>query len=161
MNRAIEMARAAGGRVAFTLSDSFCVDRHRGDFRELIDDGRIDILFANENELLSLAQEPELDRAIAAVAGKLPLLVVTRSEHGAIAIEAGARTEMSAEPVEKVVDSTGAGDMFAAGFLTGQAQGRSLEQSLRIGAIVAAEVISHYGARPEADLGKLVAEKLG
>ena len=89
------------------------------------------------------------------------MLVVTRSEKGAIAVEGGRRVDVAAEPVEQVVDTTGAGDLFAAGFLAGLAQGRPLDQCLRIGAIAAAEVISHYGARPEADLKALVAEKLG
>jgi sugar/nucleoside kinase (ribokinase family) len=97
---------------------------------------------------------------VKAVQGKVQTLVVTRSEKGAIAVQDGVRAFVPAEPA-KVVDTTGAGDLFAAGFLAGQAQGRDLEQSLRIGAIAAAEVISHYGARPEADLRSLVAERLG
>jgi sugar/nucleoside kinase (ribokinase family) len=95
------------------------------------------------------------------VAGKVPVLVATRSEKGAIAIAGGQRAEVAAEPVEKVVDTTGAGDLFAAGFLTGHARGESLERCLRMGAICAAEVIGHYGARPEADLQELVASRLG
>jgi sugar/nucleoside kinase (ribokinase family) len=98
---------------------------------------------------------------VAAAASRLPLLVVTRSEKGAIAVENGRRVEVQAEPIDKLVDTTGAGDLFAAGFLFGRARGRPNEESLRIGAIAAAEVISHYGARPEADLKALVAEKLG
>lgn len=161
MVRAIEVARAAGRKVAFSLSDTFCVDRHRDGFVQLIDDGRIDILFANEAEIKALAAQSGLDDAVDAVKDRVPLLVVTRSEHGAIAIGGGRRVEVSAEPVAKVVDTTGAGDLFAAGFLTGQARGVDLETCLRMGAIAAAEVISHYGARPEADLKKLVAAKLG
>jgi sugar/nucleoside kinase (ribokinase family) len=161
MSQAIEIARSAGRKVAFTLSDSFCVDRHRGDFRRLIDESKIDILFANEHEIQSLSETADLEAAVDAVAAKLPLLVVTRSEKGAIAIADGQRVEVPAEPVAQVVDTTGAGDLFAAGFLAGQAQGRSLEASLRMGAIAAAEIISHYGARPEADLRRLVAAKLG
>jgi sugar/nucleoside kinase (ribokinase family) len=161
MERAIEIAHESGRRVAFTLSDSFCVDRHRDGFLKLIDDGKVDILFANEAEITSLTGAQDFDAAIAEVAPRVPLLVVTRSEKGAVAVENGQRVSVPAEPVDKVIDTTGAGDLFAAGFLTGIAQGRSLEQSLRIGAIAAAEVISHYGARPEADLKALVAEKLG
>jgi sugar/nucleoside kinase (ribokinase family) len=161
MIRAIEVARAAGRRVAFTLSDTFCIDRHRDGFNQLIDTGRIDILFANEAEIAMLAGEPDFAAAVRAVQEKVETLVVTRSEHGAIAVQNGVRAEVAAEPVAKVVDTTGAGDLFAAGFLSGQAQGRSLEDSLRIGAIAAAEVISHYGARPEADLKALVAVRLG
>lgn len=156
MERAIAIARGAGRKIAFTLSDSFCVERHRDGFNALIDLGKIDILFANEDEILSLTQTGDVETAIQAVAGKIPLLVVTRSEKGALAVEGGRRVEVPAEPVAQVVDTTGAGDLFAAGFLAGQVQGRSLEQSLRMGAIAAAEVISHYGARPEADLKVLM-----
>ena len=99
--------------------------------------------------------------SVAAARGKVPLLVVTRSEHGAVAVAGDQMVSVPAEPVAAVVDTTGAGDLFAAGFLTGLSQGRDLETSLRIGAIAAAEVISHYGARPEADLKALVAERLG
>jgi sugar/nucleoside kinase (ribokinase family) len=147
--------------VAFTLSDSFCIDRHRDGFNALIDGGKIDILFANEAEIQSLAGVPHFDTAVDAVKDKVETLVVTRSEKGAIAVSRGDRAAVPAEPVEAVVDTTGAGDLFAAGFLAGQAQGRSLEASLRLGAIAAAEVISHYGARPEADLKALAAERLG
>ena len=161
MERAIDIARAAGRKVAFTLSDSFCVDRHRDGFNALIDSGRIDILFANEAEIVSLTGQSDFDSAVDAASGRVPLLVVTRSEKGAIAVEGGKRVDVAAEPVEQIVDTTGAGDLFAAGFLTGHAKGRPLEESLRMGAIAAAEVISHYGARPEADLEALVAERLG
>jgi len=161
MVKAIEIARQAGRKVALTLSDTFCVDRHRDGFLELLDSGRIDILFANEAEIGSLTNEPDFDRAVAQAAAKVPLLVVTRSEKGAIAVEKGRRTDVPAEPVGHVVDTTGAGDLFAAGFLTGHARGRTIEDSLRMGAIAAAEVISHYGARPEADLEALVAQRLG
>lgn len=161
MERAIDVARAAGRKVAFTLSDSFCVERHRDGFNELIDSGRLDILFANEAEIVSLTGESGFDAAVSAAAARLPLLVVTRSEKGAIAVENGRRVDVPAEPVDEIVDTTGAGDLFAAGFLTGHAQGRSVEDSLRMGAIAAAEVISHYGARPEQDLKALVAKRLG
>jgi sugar/nucleoside kinase (ribokinase family) len=161
MVKAIDLAHAAGRKVAFTLSDTFCVDRHREGFLKLLDDKRVDILFANEAEVRSLTGEDDLDAAVTAAAALVPLLVVTRSEHGALAVEGGQRVDVPAEPVAKVVDTTGAGDLFAAGFLTGQSQGRSLEDSLRMGAIAAAEVISHYGARPEADLKALVAARLG
>ena len=161
MERAIAVAHEAGRRVAFTLSDSFCVDRHRDGFNQLIDEKKVDILFANEAEIVSLTGESDFDAAVASAAKRVPLLVVTRSEQGAIAVEAGRRVDVAAEPVAKVVDTTGAGDLFAAGFLAGIAQGRDLEQSLRIGAIAAAEVISHYGARPEADLKALVKQTLG
>ena len=155
------MAHEAGRKVAFTLSDTFCVDRHRDGFLKLLDDKRVDILFANEAEVRALTGESHFDTAVAVAAARVPLLVVTRSEHGALAIEGGRRVDVPAEPVADVVDTTGAGDLFAAGFLTGRAQGRPLEESLRMGAIAAAEVISHYGARPEADLEALVDARLG
>ncbi len=157
MEAAIDAARAAGTRVAFTLSDSFCISRHRDDFVRLIDEGRIDILFANEAEIVELAGESGFEAALAAVAPRVPMLVVTRSEQGAVAIAGTERAEVPAEPIQRLVDTTGAGDLFAAGFLAGQARGTSLETSLRIGAIAAAEVIQHYGARPEADLRALAA----
>ncbi|OQW45449.1 MAG: carbohydrate kinase [Proteobacteria bacterium SG_bin6] len=161
MRAAIEIARGAGRRVAFTLSDVFCISRHGGDFRALLRDGLVDILFANENELLALAEMEDFEAALAAIAPLVPTLVVTRSEKGALAITRGESAVVAAEPIERVVDTTGAGDLFAAGFLHGQARGMSLEQSLRLGAICAAEIISHVGARPQVDLKALAAEKLG
>ena len=161
MRKAIEIARAAGRKVAFTLSDVFCISRHGDDFRKLIEDGMIDILFANENELLALCQREEFEAAVQHLHGKVPVLVVTRSEKGAIALVGGERVEVPAEPIARLVDTTGAGDMFAAGFLHGQAQGRSVRDSLRLGALCAAEIIQHYGARAEVDLKELAAEKLG
>lgn len=161
MRAAIEVARKAGRKVAFTLSDVFCISRHRADFLDLMAKGLIDILFANENEILSLMEGEDFEAAVADAAAQVPLLVVTRSEKGAIAISNGQRISCGAEPIEKVVDTTGAGDLFAAGFLSGQAQGKSLQDSLRLGAICAAEIISHYGARPMCDMQELVAAKLG
>ena len=155
MIRAIELAREAGRKVAFSLSDRFCVDRHREGFRSLIDGGRIDILFANEAEVLSLTGVPHLETAVAAVAPKVETLVVTRGAHGALATRGGERADVAAEPVGEVVDTTGAGDLFASGFLYGTAKGKSLADSLKLGAIAAAEIIQHYGARPEADLKAL------
>lgn len=159
MREAIAIARGAGRKVAFTLSDSFCISRHRADFVKLLDDGDIDILFANETEIVELTETTDFEAAVAATAKKVPVLVVTRSEKGALAIANGARFEVAAEPIEKLVDTTGAGDLFAAGFLTGQAQGRSVEDSLTLGAVCAAEIISHYGARPETDLKALVEKR--
>jgi len=161
MRAAIEVAHQAGRQVAFTLSDAFCISRHRGDFLKLLDSGAIDILFANEVELLSLTEMGDFETALETVAAKVPTLVVTRGAHGAVAVQKGQRAGVPAEPIERIVDTTGAGDLFAAGFMAGQVQGRSLEQSLRMGAICAAEVISHYGARPEAKLDALIAERLG
>ena len=160
MRDAIRAAREAGRQVAFTLSDAFVIERHREDFIRLIDDGLIDILFSNENEICSLAQTQDCEAAIAAFAPKLPTLIVTRSEHGAIAIENGIRHEVAAAPVARVVDTTGAGDLFAAGYLIGHVRGKEPGQCLALGAIAAAEVISHYGARPEADLKELAGDLL-
>lgn len=160
MQAAIEAAHSAGTKVAFTLSDGFVVERHRADFLRLIDEGKIDILFANEQEFLHLTQIAELAPAIEDFAGKVPTLVVTRSERGAIACSGDERAQVRAEPIEKLVDTTGAGDLFAAGFLAGQARGRSLGDSLSLGAIAASEVIQHYGARPELDLAALAAPLL-
>ena len=158
MVRAIEVAREAGRKVAFTLSDSFCVDRHRDGFNALIDQGRIDILFANEDEIQAMARVAHVETAVAAFKDKVETLVVTRSEKGALATHGGERVDVPAAPVDEVFDTTGAGDLFAAGFLAGRAQGLGLDQSLKLGAIAAAEVISHYGARPEANLRALAGE---
>lgn len=161
MRRAIAAARGAGRKVAFTLSDAFVISRHGDDFRALIAAGEIDILFANHVELAALTGLDDFDAGLALLAPKVPLLVVTRSELGAVAMEQGVRTDVPAEPVAKVIDTTGAGDLFAAGFLFGHVRGRPIAECLTIGAVAAAEVISHYGARPEADLKALVAARLG
>ncbi|MEO7410864.1 MAG: adenosine kinase [Sphingomicrobium sp.] len=160
MVRAIEVARDAGRKVAFTLSDTFCVDRHREGFNQLIDGGSIDILFANQAEIEALAGVAHLDSAVAAIAPKVEILVVTRSEDGALACRGNEQANVSAQPIQALVDTTGAGDLFAAGFLFGTARGKSLEHSRRLGAICAAEVIQHYGARPEADLRALTGDLL-
>jgi sugar/nucleoside kinase (ribokinase family) len=161
MRQAIATARNAGRKVAFTLSESFVIARHGDDFRDMIAKGEIDILFANEGELATLTGEEDFDAGIAKIAAKVPTLVVTRSENGAVCICGGTRTECPAEPIDKVVDTTGAGDLFAAGYLFGHIRGRSPAECLRLGAICASEIISHFGARPEADLKALVAQKLG
>jgi sugar/nucleoside kinase (ribokinase family) len=155
MYKAMDAARAAGTKVAFTLSDSFVVERHRADLMKLLDERRIDILFANQVEAEALAQLPDADSAIAALRDKVDTLVVTRHEHGATATRGAERADVPAEPIRELVDTTGAGDLFAAGFLAGEARGLGLANSLRLGAIAAAEVIQHYGARPEADLRAL------
>jgi sugar/nucleoside kinase (ribokinase family) len=158
MDKAIEAAREAGTKVAFTLSDTFVVDRHRADLARLLDEGRIDILFANQAEIEALAGVPHLETAVAAMKDKVGTLVVTRSEDGALATRAGERADVPAEPITRLVDTTGAGDLFAAGFLLAIARGKGLADSQRLGAICAAEVIQHYGARPEADLKALAGE---
>jgi sugar/nucleoside kinase (ribokinase family) len=160
MHKAMDAARKAGSRVAFTLSDSFVVNRHRPDLIKLLDERRIDILFANQAEIEALAEVSDLESAVAAIAPKVETLVVTRSEHGALAVCERERADVPAEAIKQLVDTTGAGDLFAAGFLFGTARGRTLRESLRLGAICAAEVIQHYGARPEADLRALAEELL-
>lgn len=160
MRRAIEVARAAGRKVAFTASESFVIDRHGDDFRAMIDDGLIDILFVNESELATLTGNDDFDAGFAAIAPKVPVLVATRSADGAVASAHGEKAVVAADPVEKVIDTTGAGDQFAAGFLAGYAKGEALESCLRRGAIAAAEVISHYGPRPESDMKALMQTKL-
>ncbi|QZD94113.1 adenosine kinase [Qipengyuania gelatinilytica] len=160
MRRAIEVARNASRKVAFTASESFVIDRHGDDFRALIDEGKIDILFVNEHELATLTGEQDFEAGLDALKDKVPTLVATRSAKGAVAIANGTRAEVAAEPIDKVVDTTGAGDLFAAGFLTGHTRGEDLETCLRMGAICAGEIISHIGARSEKDLKALVAEKL-
>lgn len=161
MRRAIAAAKNAGRRVAFTLSDAFVIERHGADFRAMIETGDVDILFANHVELAALTGHDDFETGLAELAAKVPLLVVTRGEHGAVAMAGGQRSEVAAEPVAKVVDTTGAGDLFAAGFLHGHVNGYALTECLTMGAVAAAEVISHYGARPEADLKELVKVRLG
>jgi sugar/nucleoside kinase (ribokinase family) len=160
MRSAMQIARDAGRKIAFTLSDAFVINRHRDDFLRLLEEGLIDILFANELEITSLAEANDFDGAVDAIASKVETLVVTRSEAGAIAVQGGVRHAVPAAPVERVLDTTGAGDLFAAGFLTGQIAGHDPVGCLEMGAIAAAEVISHYGARPEADLKTLMDERL-
>ncbi len=156
---ASEIARAAGRKVSLTLSDNFCVDRHRESFRHLIKN-HVDVLFANEAELLSLYETDDFDAAVEALRGDQALAAVTRSEKGSVVIGDGEPIEVPAEPVDKVVDTTGAGDQYAAGFLFGYANGLPLPLCAKLGHIAAAEVISHYGPRPETSLREL-AEKAG
>ncbi len=156
--KASEIAHGAGRKVALTLSDAFCVDRYRDEFLGLIRAKTVDIVFANEGELKSLYQTADFATALDALRADAALAVVTRSEQGAIAVEGTALVSAPAFPVDKVVDTTGAGDLFAAGFLSGLARGMPHETSLRLGALCAAEIISHMGARPEANLKALAAE---
>lgn len=151
--KAVEIACGAGRQVALTLSDGFCVDRHRAEFLEFMRSG-VDIVFANENELKSLYKEADFDAAAARIASEMPLAVLTRSAKGCIVAAGGTLLAVPALRVDEVVDTTGAGDLFAAGFLFGTAKGLSHETSARLGAMAAAEIISHVGARPEANLGE-------
>ncbi len=145
---AAAIAQKADRKVALTLSDSFCVDRHRAAFRHLINN-HVDLLFANEAELLSLYQTDDFDEAITALRGDASTAAVTRSEKGSVVITPDEIIPMTAEHVKKVVDATGAGDQYAAGFLYGYARNRRIRDCAKLGHIAAAEVIGHYGPRPE------------
>jgi len=154
--KAAKVSRAKGRKVALSLSDSFCVDRYRDEFLSLIRDGVVDIVFANESELHSLYQTADFDTALAALRAEKSLLgVVTRSEKGCVVASAAEVVSAPAFPVEAVVDTTGAGDLFAAGFLAGYTQDLSYGKCAALGALAAAEVISHFGARPQKDLLQL------
>ena len=156
MLRAAEIARAAGRTVAFTLSESLCIAGRREGVMGMINAGTVDILFANEDEVRHLTGPDDLDECLAELSLKVPTLVVTRGAAGALAIEGGDRVEVPAASVAKVVDTTGAGDLFAAGFLAARCRGLPLRRCLDAGSLAAAEVISHFGARPESDLRALV-----
>jgi adenosine kinase len=158
--KAAATAHAAGREVALTLSDAFCVDRWRDEFLHLLRSGTVDLLFANETELHSLYQTAAFDVAVAALAKDARHAVVTRSEKGCIVVDKTGAQAVPAHPVTRLVDTTGAGDLFAAGFLVGHARGRDAVTSARLGALAAAEVIQHIGARPQTSL-KALAEKAG
>jgi len=157
--KAAKLAHGAGNKVALTLSDAFCVDRYRDEFLGLIRDGSLDILFANIHELKSLYQTADADTALAALREEKGLLgIVTRSEEGALVVSGDDTKSVPASSVREVVDTTGAGDLFAAGFLAGLARGLDHADCARLGAVAAAEIISHLGARPQADLAALAAQ---
>jgi sugar/nucleoside kinase (ribokinase family) len=156
MQRAAEIAHSAERTVAFTLSESLCIGDRRNGVRGMIERGTVDILFGNEDEIRHLTGCDSLDDCIAALAPKIRTLVMTRGASGALAVEGAERIEVAAAPVGKVVDTTGAGDLFAAGFIAARCRGRDLGGCLEAGSLAAAEVISHFGARPEADLKALV-----
>ena len=161
MRRSIEVARAAGRKVALTLSDTFVIERHGDDFRALIAEGLVDILFANEAEITSLTRLDDFDAAVDAIAGQVPLLIATRGDQGASAVTGGVRTDVAAEPIDKVIDTTGAGDLFAAGVLAGLAQNRPIADCLTMGAICARAIIGQIGPRAQVDLAQLVKARLG
>jgi len=151
---AADFANSNGTRVAFTLSDPFCVDRHREGFRSFIRD-RVGIVFANERELLSLLPGASFDEACAVIKDECELAVITRSEKGSVILNGGRAVTVPALPVEKLVDATGAGDLYAAGFLFGLSSGLDLEICGRLGSLAASEVISHVGPRPHRPLDVL------
>ncbi|MEM9691232.1 MAG: adenosine kinase [Myxococcota bacterium] len=157
--KAARLAHQAGQKVSLSLSDPFCVDRHRESFQELVND-HVDIVFANEAEIMSLYQADTFEDAKRAVAQRAEIAVLTRSELGAVVLRGEEEVAVPAEPAD-VVDTTGAGDIYAAGFLYGYTQGRNLADCGRIASLCASEIISHYGARPAVSLGELVKSKLG
>jgi adenosine kinase len=156
--KASEIAHKNGRSVALTLSDSFCVDRYRGEFLDLIRKGTVDIVFANEHELRSLYETADFDSGARALRADAKLAVVTRSEKGCVVISRDAVESVPAAPVEQVADVTGAGDLFAAGFLVGLARGKDHRMAAQLGGLAAAEVIQHIGARPAVSLKALAAE---
>jgi sugar/nucleoside kinase (ribokinase family) len=153
--KAAAIAHEAGRQVALTLSDSFCVDRYRGEFLDLMRNGTIDLVFANEAELHSLYQTSDFDTALVQLRNDAALAVVTRSEKGCVIAAKDRLTAVPAFAVDRIVDTTGAGDLFAAGFLFGLARGAGYENAGRLGALAAAEVIQHIGARPQISLKEL------
>jgi sugar/nucleoside kinase (ribokinase family) len=157
--KAGKIGREAGARVALTLSDSFCVDRFRGEFIDLMRSKTVDTIFANTDEILSLYETPHFEEALDALRAENVLGVVTRSEKGCVIVEGDATWEAPAYPIGKLVDTTGAGDMFAAGFLAGLARGLDMVTCGRLGALAAAEIIQHLGARPNASLKTLAQGK--
>ncbi len=153
--KAFDAAHAAGRKVSITLSDSFCVDRYRDEFRALIRD-KVDILFANESEIKSLYQVDSFDKALAGARTEGKIMALTRSEKGSVIVHGAETHAVPAAPVAKVVDTTGAGDLYAAGFLFGYTRGKPLAECARLGGIAAVEIISHVGARPEKPLRELI-----
>ena len=157
--KAAKIAAEAGRQVALSLSDPFCVDRHREEFLDLVNN-HVNILFANEDEIKSLYQVDDFDAALQYVRGHCDIAALTRSSQGSVVVAGEEVHVIDAEKIDKVVDTTGAGDSSAAGFLYGLTQGRELATCGHIGGILAAEIISHYGARAETDLKAVLAEKL-
>jgi sugar/nucleoside kinase (ribokinase family) len=155
---AADVAHDAGRRVALTLSDGFCVERHRAEFQALVEQ-QVDVLFANESEICSLWETP-FDEALQHVRKHCHVAALTRSEHGSVVVQGDEVHVVDASPVDRVVDTTGAGDLYVAGFLHGLTTGLPLVTCARLGSVAAAEVISHTGARPEASLSALAARLL-
>jgi adenosine kinase len=156
--KAARIANDAGRSVALSLSDAFCVDRYRDEFLQLIRKHGVAVVFANESELHALYQTADFETAIAQLREEDVLAIVTRSEKGSLVVTREETHAVNAFPVEKVIDTTGAGDLFAAGFLAGLIKGQHVADCARLGALAAAEIIQHYGARPHVDLMALAAE---
>jgi len=158
--KAAKIAHSAERQVSLSLSDPFCVDRHRDEFRDLVKN-HVDILFANEEEIISLYQVEDFDTALQAVREDCKIAALTRSEKGSVIVTDDEVHVVDAEPVDRVVDTTGAGDAYAAGFLHGLTRGSDLATAARMGGIASAEVISHMGARPETSLADLLQGRFG
>lgn len=156
--KASEISHSAGNRVALTLSDAFCVDRYRDEFLDLIRSKAVDILFANQHELKSLYQTSDFDTAISALREEGILAAVTKSEEGCLVVTRNETLAVPASPIDRLVDTTGAGDLFAAGFLAALVRGFDMRNAGRLGGLAAAEVIQHFGARPQISLRDLAAE---
>ena len=156
--KAVKIAHARGRKIALSLSDPFCVDRHRAEFRDLVDN-HVDILFANEHEIVSLYQAKDFDEALQHVRGRPRICALTRSAQGSVIVQGDEIHVVDAAPVSHVVDTTGAGDLYAAGFLHGLTRGRDLKLCARMGGIAAAEVIAHVGARPQVSLKQLMPQQ--
>jgi sugar/nucleoside kinase (ribokinase family) len=156
MMEAIKIAHGAGRKVAFTLSESVCIAGRKESFGQMIESGGVDLLFANEDEALQLTGRTDLESALDELRAKVPTLVITKGARGAIGVEGEEFISIPAASVDQVVDTTGAGDLFAAGVLAARCKGASLERCLWTGAIAAGEVIKHYGARPIVDLKALI-----
>ena len=156
--KAAKIAHGAGRSVALTLSDAFCVDRYRDEFLGLIRNGTVDLIFANEKELHSLYQTADFDTAVKALKQDAKLAVITRSEQGCLVVTREESVAVAAMPIGQLVDATGAGDLFAAGFLVGLSRGDAYRKAARLGALAAAEVIQHLGARPATSLKELAVQ---
>ena len=156
--KAAGLAHGAGRMIALTLSDGFVVERHRAALKGFIE-SQVDLLFANESEITALFETANFEAAVEALRPHVRLAAVTRGPRGSVVLDRGERLSVAAEPVEKVVDTTGAGDQYAAGFMFGLARGKPLQVCGRLGSIAAAEVISHYGPRPQVSLRELAASK--
>jgi sugar/nucleoside kinase (ribokinase family) len=156
--KAAALAHGSGRMIALTLSDGFVVERHRAGLMGFIE-GQVDLLFANDSEICALFQTDDFDKAVEALRPHVKLAAVTRGEAGSVILSSGERLSVKAEAVQKVVDTTGAGDQYAAGFMFGLSRGRPLQQCGQLGSLAAAEVISHYGPRPQVPLKDLAAAK--
>jgi len=160
IRHAMDVAARAGRTVSLTLSDSFCVNRHRDEWRELIVD-RVDVAFGNADEFRALYEVDDLAHAADAVAGDVDVAFVTLGKAGSLVVSGSDRIRVVADELDHgVVDTTGAGDLYASGVLTGLSRGASLESAARLGSIAAAEIIGHLGARPEADLAAIAEQIL-